>query len=546
MYGKDIGFKNKQLKALLITLMVNDKNIFNTIGEVRSRDIHEQNSTVFKNDGLYSTLIFNEVGSSERFERFGYIDVVLDIIHPTIYKAIGDISRFYKGIIDGTRYAIFDTDDSDFIESNVEEGNTGYIFFLKHFKEIKFKNPNELISKATLIELVSQYSKNEILFSKNLILPAGLREYTVSESGKVMEDEINSLYRKLLTVANTARVFKQDNENNNPIINKVKVRLQQTVNDIYEYIENILNDKGGYIQNNFTKRAISYGTRNVITAVPHSVDDVDDKLRPGPLDSTIGLYQLAKGIYPFMIFNIRSIFLSDVFDEESNKTRLIDTKTLERRIYNLNENERSKWVTDDGLEGILNKAKKDKFKNKVITIDGHYLALIYDDGENLRVISDIANTPDIAKEKLRPITYGELLFLSIFKTSNNFLGIMTRYPITGLGSSMPSEIYLKTTTKALRRKVRLFNSEEVIETNEYPIVGTEWFASLGIASVLVEPAGADFDGDKVSFNITWSTTTMKEMRLKMTKRSFVITTEGKLIFHTGNVVNNIVMKLFTE
>ena len=483
---------NKKLDSLNIDLLILKPDIIKSLMEIKTRDVFSQNSTEFHHEGLFSTTIFGEVGSKERMSTFAFIDLGIEILHPRVYKELTSLSSLYKGMLEGTAYGIFDKKEKDFIPSDRVDGKTGFYSFMEHYDEIKYKLTDS-IQREFKVKFLSNYKANEVIMNKYLVLPAGLRDYKLLESGKSMENEINNLYRKMLSIASSAKVFKNDVRNkDNEYISAVRKRLQKIAIDIYDYIENLLDGKSKFIQGKWTKRAIMYSTRNVITAAPVEIKDFnsDDNVRS--IDSQVGLYQTTKGLLPITIFNTRTRFLQSIFDLNSTKAMLIDPKTLKKVPANISEKTRSRWVTDDGIEETINKLMQDEIKNAPIMVDGYYLLLVYEHENKIDILESI-DVPgvEIDPKNVRPITYGELFYLSIFNIVKDYPAYVTRYPIVNYGGIVPTIPYLKTTLKVKKRLVRLPNTMDYIKANDYPIVGDRWFSSLAIPQIFLDALGAD-------------------------------------------------------
>jgi len=478
--------------ALNIDLLFLTNSITKNMLEVKTRDVFVQNSTEFHHEGLFSNTIFGDVGAKERNTTFGYIDLSIDVIHPRIYKELVSLNSLYTGILEGTKYAIFDNKIKDFVETDRLDGKTGLYFFMEHYDNIVFKTTDST-QREFKIKFIKNSKANEVMMSKYLVIPAGLRDYKLLESGKALENEINGLYRRMLTIASSAKVFKADVKNkDNEYISAVRKRLQKVAIDIYDFIENLLDGKSKFIQGKWTKRAVMYGTRNVLTSSPNVIKDLDDKHRPSILNSMVGLYQASKGLLPITVFNVRTKFLQDAFDVNSTKALLIDKKTLKRVPADISEKTRSRWVTDDGVEETINKLSQDDIKNSPIVIDGYYLLLIYEHGDKVDVIKSIDSlSPDADIKKVRPITYGELFYLGIFDRVQDYPAYITRYPIIQYGGIIPVKPYLKTTIKTKRMYVKLPDSLDYTIATEYPIVGTGWADSLTTPQIYLSSLGAD-------------------------------------------------------
>jgi len=535
---------NKPIDPLDISLLVITNKILSALSEISSADIYEINTTEFKKDGLFSNDIFGMPGSKERIKNFAYIDLYVKVLHPRIYKELVKLSSFYGKILQGKAYAVFDEKEKDFVLSTEAEGKTGFNFFIKHLPDIKFKQTNSE-SRKFKIEFIKKYPINEILIDKYLVLPAGLRDYSITESGKPLEHEINALYRTVLRVATSAKQFRDDTSSND-YINSVRLRVQKAINEVYEYIEELLNGKGGYIQDKWTKRTVTYGTRNVITASPKVVTDLKDKNKPRATNIEVGVLQTAKGILPATIFLLRTNFLFDIFDPESTKARLINPKTLKRELVDISEKARSSWVSDDGLENTITKLKQPEIALSEIKIDNKYLLLIEEKGDAIRVIDDIYKYPGIDKDNLRPITYIELVYLALFNHMKEHPAYVTRYPITGLGSINIVEPYLKSTIDSTRKEVYLRGASEPIIAEEYPDLTSQVYTGLGLGTIFLAPMGADFDGDKVSLSFLLEKESVDELQDYINTKKYFLSPEGELIFSVSTNVNEIVMKDFTE
>jgi len=110
-----------------------------------------------------------------------------------------DLKGLYGDILAGREYAVFDPATKDFIKSDILVGQTGYTFFCKHFNDLTFEE-RPSIKRDFTIRLVNQY-RSEAFLNRLIVMPAGLRDYVIDDNGKPSEDEINKLYRKVISIA---------------------------------------------------------------------------------------------------------------------------------------------------------------------------------------------------------------------------------------------------------------------------------------------------------------------------------------------------------
>jgi len=519
------------------------------IKEVKSREIYKQNSNEFDPEGLFSIEIFGDPGTRERMERFGYINLNLDILHPRAYKELVNLNTLYKRVLEGKAYVIFDEKTKDFVEVTKVEGETGYEVFYKYWDKLDFK-VTESLKRKFKIDFLKKYKLKDLKVDKFLVMPAGLRDIIITETGKEMMNEINNYYIALLNAAKGAQAFKKDGFSNE-FINTVRVRLQRIVQEIYEYIKNMLEGKSKFLLGKYAKRNLLYGTRNVITADPTTITDLDDPLNPTMLSTKIGVFQFSKAVLPITIYQLRTKFLDNKITPESIIISAINPKTLKLENIEISEKFRNMLVTDRGLEDLINKTQYDDFKNSpLVVLDNkhreYYLFMVVDKGDTIEVVDDPSIVPKEDKKYLRPLTHGEVLFLALFDVAHNYPIYITRYPVTGFGSTDPAIPYLKSTVESRRAKVKLPYSNKYKLTNEYPIIGKKWYNSLSVPVIYIKPLGGDFDGDKVSANAVWKKESVNETKKLLNSVTFFIKPEGDLAFSAANETNEYFLKEFTE
>jgi len=500
------------LEPFNIELLFLNNNNIKQLKPVTSMNIFEPNTKIFAVDGLFSQEIFGAVGSPIRNEKFGYINISLPILHPLVYRSLIKLKAFYKDILSGKKYAIFDTDINDFTLAPEEDGETGYNFFIKYLPKINFKDNNSDTRRYNIALIKKYYSDDKNLMDKWLVSPAGLRDYIIDENGQPTEDEVNNLYRKLLGTSNLLKGLKIEKDNLD-MYDAIRIKIQNITLEIYEYYENLLKGKKKFLQGKWTKRAIVHGTRNVITSLSITTEDLNSENKVGFNNTIIGLYQYIEAINPITKYHVMNKFTNRIFNSENNVAILVNNKTMETEHITINVSIRDKWISDEGLDSTISKMGQDAYRSKPITIDDHYLMLIYDDGKNIELVYNTANLREgLNKKYLRPITYGELFYLAIYDVRDKYPGYLTRYPITGVGGIYPSIPYVKTTvnsrTVILNENGNTGNTKTVYE---YPILNEKYYNSLSPAVQHIANLGGDFDGFvRAVYNICTNTYYMRK------------------------------------
>lgn len=457
---------------------------------VKVQDIMDGFSKNFHPDGLFSTETFGMVGEEKRNRMFSYIELNIQIFHPIIFKALYDLKSLYGDIMSSKGYAIFDPQLKDFVKSDQVEGKTGFDFFIKHFKDIRFEDrPSP--RREFNIKLVNKY-REKSLIDKFVVMPAGLRDYTLDENNQPSEDEINTLYRKVLALSGV--IGSVDSKLNAEYFNNMRFQLQISCNEIFEYIKNLLEGKSKLVLGKWAGRKTFHSTRNVITSYVSKSTQLFGPKHVSSQQTVVGLYQFLRATLPLSIKNVRDGFMTKVFTGPNTPMMLVDKKTLKKVMVPANGKEYDKWMTNEGLEKVFATYGQENLRHDVVEIAGHYAGLIFKGKDNTyRFLQDIDELPDrYTKEEVSPITLTELIMLSVYYGSSEIPCFATRYPVTGYGSIYPSYVYLKSTVESETRTLLDDNwepSEQVCA--EFPSKNAGFFNSFSPGVKHLQRLGAD-------------------------------------------------------
>ncbi len=462
-----------------------------SVRPIKVLDIFTGGSRNFHSDGLFSIETFGKVGEEKRNRMFSYIDLRISVFHPIVYKALCDLKSLYGDIMSGREYAFFDQTTKDFIKSDPLKGNTGYEFFVKHFKELEFeKRPSP--RREFNIKLIDKY-KDNCMFDKLIVMPAGLRDYTVDDNGKPSEDEINGFYRKVFSVASVMENV--NSKVNIEYLDSARFSIQLAVMDIYNYIKNMLEGKSKLILGKWASRKVFNSTRNVITSYIPDSKELFDPRSATTNQTVVGLYQYLRSILPIAVKNVRDTYLDNVFTGPNSPALLINKQTLSKEMVALDPEHYDEWMTYEGLEKVMARFGEENLRHEPLTIGKHYMALIYKGKGVYKVFHDISQLPaGLNRKDVYPITYAELLYLSVYRNSSETPCFVTRYPITGYGSVYPSYAYLKTTVKSETREELDDNWERTGSVAyEFPIFREQFHNSISPSVSHIARLGADYD-----------------------------------------------------
>lgn len=300
--------------------------------------------------------------------------------------------------------------------------------------------------------MVEKY-RERALTRRILVMPAGLRDIRVGAGNRLESEEINDVYRRIVGISRT--IASGGERVTSPALDYSRYQLQMAFNEVYATIENLLRDKKGFIQRRWARRAVFNGTRNVISAMDTSKRKLGDVDAAKATDTVLGLYQTMKGAMPLTINRVRESYVAEAFGigDTSTTAKLVDPKTYKQELVDLPSTVKDRWTTMDGLERIVNGFENPETRHQPVTVEGRYLALIYKGPDKtFRIFGDIDELPEtLDRQHVEPITMVELLYLAGYRDWNDLKVVVTRYPVTGMGSSYPSDLYVKTSSVGEKR-----------------------------------------------------------------------------------------------
>lgn len=414
------------------------------IPEVSRTDTFDGASNEFHDEGLFSTTIFGRVGSPERDERYGKINLKVRILHPAFYERLGMIKRLYRDIIDGTVTARFDPEEKDLVRDTSPDAETGYSFFMRHLPKIEFRK-NASMKRAENIDFVTSRMSRATM--KNLIvIPAGIRDVEIDENGRPRKDEINDFYTRILSIAGSI-VMSRDLET--PAYDQVRRSLTLAVFELYKHIEGFIGGEK-FINQKVVTRRVHDSTRNVLTSMNTGGLYLGAQNAP-PFDATtVGIHQTATTFAPLVIGWLRQGLLSKVVQGDEGVVPLVHPKTLKIEYVQLTPATRMRFTSEDGIRSLIDRLRNVLDRHSPVLLDGNYLALIYQDDRYFKVFDSIDELPkEFDKRKVRPISLIEMIYLSGYNKWSKLFATVTRYPVNNEDSIYPTRVYCKTTATGL-------------------------------------------------------------------------------------------------
>ena len=509
------------LKPLVLT----DAKLVN-VGQVTSTDFFDTTTKEFDNAGLFSIPIFGRVGTKERKRKFGWIDLRLPVFNPTGFIALTQLRRLNIGIMSGKVYARWDPKLRDFVEADVLTGQTGFSFFAEHWEKIDFERTASAV-RDDRIEVLKRFKK-EMMITRVPVMPAGLRELQVGDDGRTTSDVINDIYRKMISAANTVPANLTPDVAD--LMDNTRWRLQVAVNEMYDYFESNTKGKKKFFLGRFINRRTHDSTRNVISSYISKQTRLGGPGTTNIMDNVVGLYQGFAMIRPAAIFQLKQLFIEPCFISQAVPVRLTNRRTLEQEEVDPPAHVYDDWMTNEGLMRQIGYFDTISIRHDPVTIAGHYLALIYKGEINGKLVyklfHDIRELPKgFNRRDVYPVSFAEMLFLTLDKIIGDYPSLNTRYPIDNFGSIQPNRIYLKSTVDTERRYELDENWELVPESHlaaEYPIPGKSFHDTSSPHLFRLAAQNGDFDGDTNSSTALQTENARNELKnFIMDKRSLI-------------------------
>jgi len=106
---------------LELDLLVLRKDEVKKLLPVTTSLIFDKNGNEFNTKGLFSNEIFGPIGSEERYDKISYINLKTPILHPAAFDILIGYNSLYTDIINGKRYAKFNSKSKKFEEVDMSE-----------------------------------------------------------------------------------------------------------------------------------------------------------------------------------------------------------------------------------------------------------------------------------------------------------------------------------------------------------------------------------------------------------------------------------------
>lgn len=517
---------------------------------VTTGEMYEVGTNNLHSQGLFSVEIFGALGTEGRDVTYSYINLNTEILNPRIYNKLVALRAYYEDLMHGRKYGIWNPKERDFEQCDPDEvgAQTGYGFFMSHVMDIKHLR-NDSGKRDQTIDVIDRY-KPEMIQKEFLLIPAGMRDLVV-EDGRTSEDDINGMYRSMISTANAISIT--STSRNDPVLDAPRLSLQKKAVEIELYCKTIIGGKKGFAQAKWAARKIRNSSANVISPMVITTPRLGTKASPTTNDVQMGLYQAAVNILPMTMFFLRSGWLGKVFQTDGRSAiYLTNRRTLHKELVTPTTDDLALFTSREGYERVVHKLKRASQRNApIVTRTGHYIGLLYYGVQGFKFFQDIDDLPDnFDRKNVYPINWMTLIYVAGYREWRDFPTANTRYPVAGMESTIIKAMMVRTTTTSevvpeLGDDWRRIGHDYVAESFPSQSREASFVETMSVHVIDEKHLAADHDGDRMNSTAGYSKESREEFRRKRYERESYVGPDGQLV-KTASVDNvELTLKMIT-
>ena len=451
-------------------------------------------------DGLLSNEIFGTV-KEDRANIFAYIDLVEYFIDPSCYKILIKLNKNFSYLIKGLHNYSIDKNGQLVVDD--ENGGTGIKWLKQNFSKIKFESTKSRVRDMRIRYIKHNFEKGRMFINKYIVIPPFYRD--VNTSGKYTGvGQVNTLYVNLLTMCATLR---ENNDYGLSMADTTCAQIQNKLVTLYDWfcgnknpgLDNSgagLAGKVGLIRRANMSYTSDYSSRLVLSAPELKAESLDD-LMVNLDKSAAPLAAVTASFYPFMLFNIRKFFESELLNATSYETYDSQGNPITVELTNPMMS-----FTDDII--------KDQLKKFIYSYDNRFLPvrLPVSNGPKDSIFymwfkAERWQDPKDAKEGVepilqRPLTWVDVIYQAAVKSTKDKKISFTRFPYdsyfntiyTGIEVASTKEtepLYINGEFYKFYPKIR---QEDILAPS-----GQKFVDTMQICNLYLKGMGADYDGD---------------------------------------------------
>lgn len=428
--------------------------------------------------GVLSHEIFGST-VEDRKQRMGIIRLWGKYMTPLAAKRLKAYDNKLASILFSTRR--YRLEGNELIADDLN-GRTGPSFLYEIWGKYKPKAKTTITTKE--IEKFFNRSRDELFIEYMPIIPAFYRDTNTQTGSKMSLADINSIYSKIITLAENLHQFSDNFTFMKP---QTEALLQSAIVSVYDklMIEKVKGSpaKFGMLRRFWQSKSVTYTARLVITAPILTTDTVDDmQVRFGY--ALVPLSYICSTFFPFIIHELKKFFDNEFI--RGGKYPAYDMVT--KKIVYL---EIEDTYDEDEITNMITKfLNSPSTRFDVVPVPGKYM-------NNQRLCMTIPGTfLKDATTFIRPATITDVLYIVAKEVSKDKHVYVTRYPLESYNGQFPARIEVSSTINT--------NPVQIGQTTYqfYPVVegdpSNAFVETLGFSNTYLSAIGGDYDGDCTS------------------------------------------------
>ncbi|QQM18075.1 viral RNA polymerase beta-prime subunit [Staphylococcus phage MarsHill] len=468
--------------------------------------------TLPKEDGLFSYEIFGLIGTDERKNNVGWINLGGKYLNPVAYKSMKELDKNVDLCIQGSDY--FKIEKGQLVPD--ENGETGLNFLYDNYENLKFRKNDSRIRNEK-IDMLKNTPKDRIFTDKWPVIPAFYRDFNPNEtSGEIQDtEEINDMYASILRSVDSISFNSFEF-----VANTTKYNIQNKLFEIYvKLTSGELSGKTGMMQRNILGKTVDNSTRSVISSPKINSNKWNEmQIEFGQLG--VPLTQLITLFLPF--FSKYIIDFIEIHKDAFQTATGTDEKELSlEEVY--------EQFDDKSIKNMLEFFIKDP--------NERFSPIYVNDRQGKRhKVKLFENTLG------RTFTVIDLLYIAATEICEDKHVVYSRYPIENFRNVAPAKIKILTTVDTIPEitldDIVLKDYPKVV--HEYPVDEDVFIDTAIIHNSYAGALGADFDGDMISIRSLWTVEANKEANKLLNKKTNYLNYTGNSVRNLGNESNMLV------
>ena len=309
------------------------------------------------------------------------------------------------------------------------------------------------------IDLITKSKKNEIFWSKQIVIPAFYRDMKSNTHGGGETSPLNTFYTKLIRYASMLK----DRNMFDFSFHNLNYNMQMTMVEIYDYFKIKLEKKTGLFRRYLMGKNIDYCTRTVISG-PTFHANTPSEMKIDFDHCGVPISQVCSLCYPYILAWVKNFFEQNVINQQTLFQQNPETGKLsddQLRLENPDAYFTEKYFTKKIDQFV--KGPETRFEPIEVPVEGGQVKYLSFSGRRFHQ----GNTGEEATIINRKMTWTDILFMAAEEVTRGKHIIVTRYPVSDVYGIFIAKIRVISTQETMPMQVgdRIYEYYPVIDSS---------------------------------------------------------------------------------